>query len=394
MKVVSYLLGNVLYFVSYLIPKSSAIWIFGSWGGQEFADNPKYLYDYVRNNCPEIKRIWLTRNTNVYQKLKKEGHNVFMCNSIKGIWFSCRACIGVTSHGMIDLNRYACARLKIVQTWHGIPIKPILLSDPKKSAIAKRKQLELLSSVFLFLKKELNFNKNLLICSSSEYVTDILKICFGAEAPLKNTGFPRLDGVFNSNDKSEIYNKIQFEKNRGKSIGIYMPTYRRDGEYDIISFFLLNLKSIEEFLIKNNQVLFLKIHPFEYYKIKDLEVCENIHLIVNEDIEGDIYSVLGLFDFLISDYSSIIFDFLVLARPIYLLVPDREDYISSNGKLVYDYVNIGLPIFQNWEELLKNYSIPFSELCSENIVAISKRFHKYRDGNSSKRVFEEIIKNI
>lgn len=394
MKIILYFLGNILYCISYVIPKSSKIWIFGSWGGQEFADNPKYLYNYIKDNKPEIKRVWLTRNPILCKKLRNEGHTVFMCNSFKGIWYACRAKVGTMSHGMIDLNRYACARLKIVQTWHGIPMKPVLLSDPKKASILKRKKLQLLSHVFLFLKKELNFNDNLVICSSSDYVTTILKLCFGEKTPLKNIGFPRLDGLFKSNNEYDISQRICKLKKQGKKIGIYMPTYRRDGEFDIISLLVDNFSNIEENLVINNQVLFLKIHPFEYYKIQNLKTSNNIHVIINDEIDGDIYSILGLFDFLISDYSSIVFDYLILARPIYLLVPDRKQYITANGNFVYDYVNIGLPIYENWDQLLNVISKPFLEDCSENIKVLSQKFHTYRDGDSARRLYEYVIKKL
>ena len=97
MKIILFCLGNILYAISYVIPKSSKIWIFGSWGGGEFADNPKYFYNYIKEKQPKIKRIWLTRNKALCEKLKKEGHNIFMCNSFSGIWYSCRAQIGIVS---------------------------------------------------------------------------------------------------------------------------------------------------------------------------------------------------------------------------------------------------------------------------------------------------------
>ena len=394
MKIILFCLGNILYAISYVIPKSSKIWIFGSWGGGEFADNPKYFYNYIKEKQPKIKRIWLTRNKALCEKLKKEGHNIFMCNSFSGIWYSCRAQIGITSHGMIDLNRFACGRLKIVQTWHGIPLKPILLSDPKKSAISKRRKSALLSKFFLFLKKELDFNSNLVICSSSDYVTDIMKLCFGKDAPLKNTGFPRLDGIFTPCTEYMVSKRIQEFKANGKNVGIYMPTYRREGEFDIISLLVSNLLKIEENLKLNNQVLFLKVHPFEYYKIENLTISENIQLIINDEINGDIYSILGLFDFLISDYSSIIFDYLILARPIYILAPDREQYITSNGNFVYDYINLDLPVCDSWEQLLSLISKSFAEVCSNDISSISQKIHQNRDANSCIRLYAFINKNL
>lgn len=395
MKTIFYLtIGNILHIISYLIPKSNRIWIFGSFGGHEFIDNSKYFYNYIRLNHPEINAIWITKNPVLYNKLKKDEHTVLMCNSVKGIYYSCRAKFGMTCHGMHDLNRIASARIKIIQAWHGIPMKPVLLSDPKESEIQKRKKTNLLSYFIFFLKKEVGYDKNFIVLSSSDYVTEtILQICFGKNSPLRITGFPRLDGLFSPNMKSEISQKIQSLKKEGKKIGIYMPTYRRENESDIVSLFVSNFQKIEKYLKLNNQVLFLKLHPFEHYKIKGLKTSENIYFIENKEIENDIYSILSFFDFLISDYSSIIFDYLLLSRPTYLLVPDREDYISTNGNFVYDYVNIGLPVYHNWDQLLDVIFLPFDEVCPENIDVISQKFHKHRDGDSSKRLYDYIISN-
>ena len=115
-----YLFGNILYFFSFFVPKSNKIWVFGSWGGQKFADNPKYFHNYVRKHT-DISPVWLTENTELIRELKNKGFVVYHSYRLLGIWYSSRASVGVVSHGLVDLNRYACARMNIVQTWHGIP---------------------------------------------------------------------------------------------------------------------------------------------------------------------------------------------------------------------------------------------------------------------------------
>lgn len=386
-----YLIGDFLYLLSLIIPKAKKIWVFGSWAGNEFADNPKYIFLYLLHNHPDYKPIWLTKSRKVYEQMKSHGYPVCFSKSLKGFWYSCRASVGVTSHGMIDINRFACARLKIVQTWHGVPMKPILLSDPKKESKAKRKMLHLFSWFFWFLKKELEFNKNLLVCSSSDEVSKILRKCFGQKAPLINAGFPRLDGLFSPEVITEFSSKIIEHKKRGKRIGIYMPTYRVNGEYDIIKYFVNSKDAIRKALEDNNTLLYLRIHPFDEYKIDDLKFESSIQFISSEDINGDIYHILGHFDFIISDYSSIIFDFLILARPIFLLAPDRESYIESNGNFVYDYINLGLPVYSNWEELLNKLNIGFSESSMAYFDKLSAIMHDNRNGRSSERNVKYII---
>lgn len=341
-----FVLGNLIYLISFFSPKSLKIWVFGSWGGHSFADNPKYLYTHIKKNHPKIKAVWLTRNKAVVKSLRRKGCRAHLCDSLGGIWYSCRAGVGVISHGMIDINRFACARMKIVQTWHGTPMKPILLSDPKEETIRKRHKETWLSRVFFFLKKKLQFDKYLVVCSTSDYVSKILRRCFGEKVAVESTGYPRVDGLFSPQLESGVGFKITSFKKQGKGVGVYMPTYRREGEHDIVQTLLTSSSVIEKQLAANQQVLFVRIHPFDHYKVRNFQASKNIHFIENDDIDGDIYSVLGLFDFIISDYSSVVFDYLILARPIYLFTPDREQCVAGNGLFVYDYVETGLVAYK------------------------------------------------
>ena len=386
----NYLIGNILYFFSYIIPKSKKIWIFGSWGGQKFTDNPKYFYNYIQKN-KDITPVWLTENKEIINKLKIKGVLVFHTYSLLGIWYSSRAAVGIVSHGLVDINRYACARMKIVQTWHGIPMKPVLLSDKKDHAKKKRKMLLNIMFFFPFLKKELLFDRNLIICSSSVYVEKLLRKVFGDKSPLYNIGFPRLDGLFNTTNDNLIYQEINNYKKEGLRVGVYMPTYRRKGEFDIISFLSDSKEEIENQLFNSNSILYIKVHPFDYFNIKDKFHSETIRIINDDNIDNDIYQILNCFDFLISDYSSIVFDFLILVKPVYLLVPDRDSYISSNGDFIYDYLNINLPVVETWTEVL---SLIENKIEVKNLEKISSKYHLHKDGNNSERLYNEIVKKL
>ena len=196
-------------------------------------------------------------------------------------------------------------------------MKPVLLSDEKPVAVRKRKMLSQIMFFFPFLKKELLFDKNLIVCSSSFHVKKLLKNVFGDKAPLYNVGFPRLDGLFNFSNDNLLYKEVSNFKKNGYRVGIYMPTYRRKGEFDIISFMLKSKHEIEEKLLKSKAILYVKVH-YDFFKVKKAIQSETIIIIEENLINNDIYEVLNSFDFLISDYSSIVFDFLILIKPIYL----------------------------------------------------------------------------
>jgi len=106
-----------------------------------------------------------------------------------------------------------------------------------------------------------------------------------------------------------------------------MPTHRNEGELDIGKLFLNNINFIENFLQNNNIVLYIKLH---YYHMKNMTQIDysNIKLLFDDDIEQDIYSIINTFDLLITDYSSIYFDYLLANKPIIFAPFDYEEYIK------------------------------------------------------------------
>ncbi len=387
-----YLFGNILYLLSYLVPKSNRIWVFGSWAGELFADSPKYLFQYVSNSEFEFFPVWLTRNKKLANDLRRQGLNCYRINSLLGLWYSLRAKVAVISHGMIDVHRHACARQEIVQTWHGIPMKPVLLSDPKIKAIRKRKRKALLSFFFPFIKKDIEFNNYLAICSTSPHITDLFRKVFGASAPLVETGFPKNDALVKNSYESELGRKIESQIEQGYKVGLYIPTYRLEHEFDIVAYLQANLELIEKWLVEERMYLYLRFHPFDQRRLSDSLKSSHVFLVRDEDINNDVTNILGLFDLLITDYSSLAFDFLMIEKPIFFLAPDREEYIESNGEFVYDYQEMNLPISKDWKSVLEK--IAKDEYRNSSLEELSAKYHSYKDGKNSERLFKLISDKI
>ena len=66
-----------LYYTS-MITRDDKLLIFGSWLGEKYADNPRYLYEYIVENRPDLKAVWITKNQEVFQKLHKRQYPVMM----------------------------------------------------------------------------------------------------------------------------------------------------------------------------------------------------------------------------------------------------------------------------------------------------------------------------
>jgi len=393
-KLLTYTAMLPLYWLSYIIPKDKNLWVFGAWFGERYVDNSKYLFEYVNRKHPEIKAIWLTRSQNTYELVKKKGYRVYKTYSLKGIYYSLRAKVGIISTSLEDINLCLTGNMQIVQLWHGIPLKKIMFDDKitfRQPTIFRK----LLSLIFPFLKK--NYSDALLIATSEEVQK---KISSAFKVPLEHvkiTGYPRNDSFFqDSEEELELVKKLLHFKSQGKILVIYMPTHRKEGEMDINKLLFSSLEFIDKKLQELNCILLIKLHYYHakesFYLIKD-KTFSNI-VIINDGLIGqDVYNILGLMDVLITDYSSIYFDYLLLDKPIIFAPFDLEDYLKKDREFYYDYDKVTPgPKARNWDEVLiyLKEAIENPEKYKKERKRIRDIFHKYKDGNSSKRVFNAI----
>lgn len=177
--------------------------------------------------------------------------------------------------------------------------------------------------------------------------------------------------------------------------GIYMPTLRGDwaSTPDLFMRYGFNAMDVDAFLEKHNICLSLKIHPVNRPPHKIIADVENMNLL---DID-DVYDVLREFDFLITDYSSVYFDYLLTDKPIIFAPFDMEDYVENDREFYYDYDDMTPgPKARNWGQVLSliEEAIVSPEKYKSERQRVRSLFHKYLDDKSSERVFEEIRKEM
>ncbi len=385
-KLLDYTIMLPLYWLSYIIPKDEKLWIFGSWFGERYADNSKYLFEYVNKYHPEIKAVWLTSNKKVYKYLKSKGYKVFFKNSLAGFWFSLRAKVAIVCQSKkSDLYPFINDKKTfIVQLWHGIPLKKIGYDDTIFSYKNKSKIRKYLINLFFPFLKE----KYSLFIATSMETKKLFSKAFKLDiSKVKITGYPRNDVLFSKKGISKkSYKKI-----------IYLPTFRKNigSKIDLFKPYGFNTKKIDKFLEKLKAKLFIKLHPVNNPDkdiLEELRKCKNI-IFLNNDI--DLYEILGNFDILITDYSSVYFDYLLLDKPIIFAPFDIEEYTKKDREFYYEYDEVTPgPKAKSWDEVLIYImeAIKNPEKYKEEREKIRNIFHKYKDERSSERVFKEIVK--
>ena len=362
--------------------------IFGSTNGKAFMGNPKYIYNYLKQNT-NYKLIWFSKSKSLIRELKLNGIKCVYNFSIEAVRLLRKARAVFVSHGYEDILPIKFSpRSVTIQTWHGGDIK-IIGNHPYYTKYIYSKWTTLLRAK---LRDHQMFDY-LLSTSGSERPLEILSsaLRFPKERIL-SFGYPRndiffaldLDLIKKLRDKYNISNNF-------KRIILYAPTYREvfttKDPFSSDAFIKIN-----HFCKKTNSIFLIKAHINE--SIIKLESLGNIH-ILNKD--SDTQEILCITDILITDYSSIYHDFLLLNRPVLLYTYDYDEYVSKRG-IYYDKLEeiAPGPILYTSDELLDalNNIDEIKKKYEKKSEELRNYFNKYIDGKSTERLlkFLKLIK--
>lgn len=375
---------RLIYILSFKIPKSKAIWIYGAWRGTLFADNSKYLFLYSSSLNDGMKHIWITSNKILVQKLRRSGLKAYRNNSIIGIWLSLRASVVFETEGNADLIPWAIGGAKIIQLWHGMGIKDVSRWSRDSSFIPKYS--------FDYL---IYAHKNDIWMTACQEA--VMKYSAAYNIPLNRmfvTGQPKDDSFINTKRCKWIDNI--HESHPDCKIVVYLPTHRdfgRHGQENMLAYD--KLVHVNQELAAKNIVMIFKPHFHEFKNYEGMDTnLSNIIFATDAEKYGDVYEFLPACDALITDYSGIMLGYLTSGKPIIYFPYDKDTYMSSDAGFCYSYDEVTAgPICFNWKEVVEAVSEIFVD--DKYIEAREKlrlRFSPFNDGKNSERVYQQVKK--
>ena len=331
--IVSIIFYFVSQFVSYFIPRSNNVWVFVSTDsdGVEFSDNTKYLFLHISNEQPNDKAIWITNSNQIQSKLRKSNYNSCMIYSIRSIYYLLKARHIVTAND-IDIKTFGfVGGANIIQLWHGIQLKSVKSSYEGRTLPWEIKN-RLLKYDYLVTTSQREANlllskmnvENMIISGHSR--NDV----FFKDIPGSNIGVP--DDLLNWINKIEDSERV---------IG-YFPTFREN--QPIIDPF--DEVALNNFLQRHNSYLLVK--PHRYMDI-DLEGAETIKI---TSPKADVYPIFSHIDVMVTDYSSIFYDYLFLDQPVVFYPYDYESYEEERGFSLNYKEHVPGPQAHSFTELL------------------------------------------
>ena len=328
---IQYILDYIIYFFSHLIPRNNNRWLFGS--GFGFRDNAKYFYLEISNN-KKIETYWISKSEIETQLLNKRGVRAVYQKSLYGLYLCLTSKVYIFTHNSGDISYFMSGNAIKVNLWHGLLFKAVNLGV--NSEYASNPMLQ--SNFFNPMKYE---RLDVFLQPSPFTYNDFCRMFYIREDGNVQDSYPRCD-IFNKSPQTlegmmnkdggeivEMYRLLQ-----GKTCSyIYMPTFR-DMAADFFEASGINIQLVNNIMKEQNSLLLIKFHHNDLKKLNDYPSLSNVYFV---QTNVDVYPILSFIDVLITDYSSIYYDFLLLKKPIILFPFDLTYYTSSCRNILYDY---------------------------------------------------------
>lgn len=310
------------------IRPDSHIWLFSSTDNSHYNYNSRYLFEYVKENLPEITPLFVINDPELRNSLssKYEKQYFIETESIQGIRQALSAGVWFTSAGLPAYGTGLHKKRLIINLWHGVPLKKIALLDPNLKKAAR-----------IYFKKIFSENYTCILTTSHELIPLMARSFAVSEDKIKVWGQPRNDGLFQKNDCREILGQLFPDLPEYTKTVLYAPTFRDYGQVQLFPFKDFDQKQLEAFLDEKNMLLFIRTHVAEQGSAAPY-LGKRIRFLGNEQAE-DVTGILNIFDCLITDYSSIYIDYLLTDKPMIFLPYDRQQYLDGRG-MNFDYDDV------------------------------------------------------
>lgn len=387
----------IVNFLNNLIPKKNIV-LFNSF--PDMSGNAWAVYCYIKRERPDLQKkyrlIWSVgrkeedfarKKMEDFQKtLSPECDKMEICikKSIRGIWLYCCAKYFITTHNYFT-GVHTTSGQKNINLWHGMPLKKIgkYLDEQVHDDI--QADCTIATSVFF---------------------QEIMGKAFGLRGKdVWITGQPCNDVLF---EQTDALLRLGIQREKYEKIIIWMPTYRTsivgeircDGDADgfgVVNLLKESKDRLNKILKKKRYLLLIKPHPMDMINEMDLGNSENFLIIRGKELNEknvELYELLAQTDVLMTDYSSVYVDYLLLKRPIAFFCSDIEAYEKSRGFCIPSIMELlpGEKIYneKDFWNYLENLDALNGQWNRER-ERICGLFYQHQDNNSSKRVCERIF---
>lgn len=347
--------------------------ICSSYNHTRISCNPKYITKYlIENNIHDFEIVWVLR------KSKQNDQNIEGVRFVKFLslryLYEMATAKYILSNQRTDFIVGKRKNQKYIQLWHSSVRLKKIEGDAEKY----------LSKYYIKMAKK-DSKKTDVMVSGSKHSTEIYRRAFWFSGEILEIGTPRNDILFNNNDMlvNNIREKIGIPKDN--KVLLYAPTFRNNYQYD---YNLLEVKKLKNILEKNsneNWIILIKFHP---NMIRE-NIYDNIlDSAINVSNYEDIQELFLISDYLITDYSSVMFDFCLTYKPIFLFVPDLEKYYLMERDLYFQLEELPFSISKNMKELERNITSFELDIYKNSVKKFLGKIGSFESGNACEKFID------
>ncbi len=360
--------------------------VFTSFLGRGYSDSPKYIYEAMCQDerFDDYTKIWFMN-----KGVKVDGVKSIRYASMRYFYYVARAKVWVFNCKMPTYLKKKKSQIYL-QTWHGTPLKKLGCDiETKEGQTFYRSEIsgEEMKETYRIDSAKYDY-----MVSPSDFTSKIFPSAFGVDKDkLLEVGYPRNDCLLNVDEKQVKALKEELGIPMDKKVLLYAPTWR-DNNYTMKGFqFELEVNfALWKEILGDEYVVLFKPHYLIVTKF-DMEAYEGFVYLMNANM--DIATLYPLADVLVTDYSSVFFDYAILKRPIYFYMYDLENYRDELRGFYID-INSDLPgdIFEDEKAMLE--AIKADEFNYERLNEFSKYYNSNEDGKSAQKILDVIYKDL
>lgn len=354
--------------------------VFSSFRGNKYGDNPKYIAEQMHKDAPEMELVWLiNRLKNVSDKDFPQYIKVVNQNSFRALYEL------ATAKFWIDNFRKAFFVPKrkgqfYLQVWHGA----VALKKIEKDVEDKLERK--------YVRQAKKDSRYIDLCvAGTQHLHNIYKNSFWYAGKIIDTGSPRNDILFSTDEakKSEIRKELNCLND--EKICLYAPTFRNNADTSVYSIDYQLLKSTIEQKFGGTWKIFIRLHPQMVFMKSKLNIPE---FVTDISTYPDSQELLFVSDCVITDYSSIVYDFAITKRPAFVFATDYEHYKTKERGFYFSLKETPFVVSKDNTELKQSIENFSYNHYSKLVQRFEKRIGYFDNGNASKTVCSIIENNI
>lgn len=346
--------------------------IFESMWGSKYSCNPQHLYEYIDKNYPQYQCIWVLRDE--FTPIKGNAVKVRR-GSIEYFHYLATAKYLVNNVNFEDAYVKRDGQIEI-QTMHGTPLKTLGLDVTADFASD--------NAIEKYVAKNSRWNYLLV---QGKFMEGKAYDCYRFTKEILKFGYPRTDELFNVDRNKVEAIKRELGLPLDKKVILYTPTWRKMGAFDME----MDIEKMREAL-SDEYILLVRLHhlcaPGDAVEV-DNKFAFDLH---SYRCVEDLYLIS---DILITDYSSVMFDYALLNKPMLFFTYDLEDYRDNLRGLYVDIEKeVPGPLVFNTDEIIDCVNNIDSVLTDnkERIETFKQKYLTYEVGNSCEQIVNYVMK--